>query len=183
MTSIRSRWKCDASLHLAEQSYAHHFGWESQRKKTLSHLHHHIFFVCFVFHVSRVYFVLFLLDLPRLQLICSSSRFDTGAAFWRSKVIQFFLQFPQLWTGFWSIKRYSSSLLRATEKWSPEKEILQGRVTHLSHTMAGNTAHNEQLIRNKAKKKIQKTNKHENHCSFYRLQNESIISAETPWTV
>lgn len=34
-----------------------------------------------VFSASRVCFVLFLLDLVKLQLMCSSAGFDTGAAF------------------------------------------------------------------------------------------------------
>lgn len=58
--------------------------------------------------VQGLFCSFFLLDLLKLNLICSSAGFDNGAAFWRSKVIQSFLQFEQLWNGFWSIVRHLS---------------------------------------------------------------------------
>lgn len=86
------------------------------------------FFLC----VQSLFYSFFLLDLLKLNLICSSAGFDTGAAFWRSKVIQSFLQFEQLWNGFWSIVRHLSF---ATEKLPTENEILQGRMSLLFCTI------------------------------------------------
>ena len=77
-------------------------------------------------------FFFFLLDLLKHNLMCSSAGFDTGAAFWRSKVIQSFLQFERLWNGFWSIVRHLSF---SSEKLPTENEILQGRTSRLICTI------------------------------------------------
>lgn len=78
-------------------------------------------------------FFFFLLDLLKHNLMCSSAGFDTGAAFWRSKVIQSFLQFERLWNGFWSIVRHLSF---SSEKLPTENEILQGRTSRLICTIS-----------------------------------------------
>ena len=88
------------------------------------------------FSVSRLCFVLFFfffLGLFKHNLIFSSSGFGTGACFWRSKVIQSFLQFERLWNGFWSIVRHLSF---SSEKLPTENEILQGRTSRLICTIS-----------------------------------------------